>query len=76
MDKKIEYVRYIHEFLTSKGDKRTSNIRDWLYQNSNYEDEIEMEDITRVFRVLNESYSDVLSYQEWIRDSKLDQLLD
>ena len=76
MNQKIEYLRYLHQFLLDKGDYRATILRDWLYQNSNDYDTIMRARIDKTFQVYSESYPDILSYKQWIRNSKIDKLLD
>jgi hypothetical protein len=38
MTGKVEYIRYLHQFLLDKGDRRSSEVRDWLYLNSGNDD--------------------------------------
>ena len=72
---KVEYVRYIHNFLTERVDSRSKEIRDWLYKNSNNPELIYRIDVERIFSLYTESYPNLLSYKHWIRESKLNQLL-
>lgn len=77
MNQKIEYIRYIHQFLLYKKDSRAKQIRDWLYHNSDNSELIMRLNLnwgdnkSDIFE-----YPDILSYKQWIRDKKIDLLLD
>lgn len=74
MNEKIEYIRYLHQFLLSKKDISVEIIRDWIYQNSNNSELIYRLDLSRIYNDYK-FYSDLLSYEQWIRKLKLNQLL-
>lgn len=75
VDLKVMYVRYIHDFLLSKGDNRCENVRDWLYNNSNNSDLVMRIDIDRLFHRFRIAYPELFDYAQWVRDSKINQLL-
>ena len=75
MNQKIEYVRYLHQFLLEKNDNRTIHVRDWLYQNSNNIELVIRTDVNQAWSTFVETYSDLLSYEQWVRDIRLNQLL-
>jgi len=76
MNEKIEYIRYLHQFLLDKSDYRSTEVREWLYHNSNNNEEFLKSYLNRIYHVFSESYSDLLSFKQWIRNSKIDKLLD
>jgi hypothetical protein len=76
MVEKVEYIRYLHQFLLEKGDRRSSEVRDWLYLNSGNDDITMRTNIDIHLQAISESYYDLLSFKQWIRNQKINKLLD
>lgn len=72
MNQKIEYVRYLHQFLLEKNDNRTIHVRDWLILINK---KIVIPDVNQAWSTFVKTYSDLLSYEQWVRDIRLNQLL-
>jgi len=58
-----------------KNDNRTIHVHDWLLENSNNTELVIRTDVNQAWSTFVETYSDLLSYEQWVRDIRLNQLL-
>ena len=86
MKEKIEYVKYVYEFLLEKKDHRYIEVKEWI--DSNLTNILEKDpnfnyllynldrSLNRTYIVLSESYPDILNFKECVRNCKIDRLID
>ena len=69
---KREWIRYLHEYISQYQDGRASQLRDLLYRDDR---EIELLNCEHIYKNFDDAYPDIMSLKEFLRESKLDKIL-
>lgn len=75
-----EYLLYVHDFLYSKKDKRSESIRDYLYKSHDLEkntiSKVKLINVfDRLHTIYSETYPELLKYDQWNRDQKINMII-
>lgn len=70
------YLLYVHDFLYSKKDKRSESIRDYLYSHVALESNTRLISVfDRFHTIYSETYPELLKYDQWNRDQKINMII-